>query len=423
MNDTLAPVLRKFALVFFDDILIYSKTFPEHLVHLSSVLSLLQTHQWQVKLSKCAFAQSSISYLGHVISGSGVATDPSKIVTITQWPTPSTVKEVRVFLGITGYYRKFIKHYGIIAKPLTDLLRKGALFVWTLAVDTDFQTLKQALITAPVLALPDFNKTFVIETDASDSGIGAVLMQEGHPIAYVSRSLGPKNKGLSVYENEYMAILWAIQQWRSYVQFAEFVIQTDQKSLIHLADQRLHTVWQQRALTKLMGLHYRLNYKKGSDNKAVDALSRKPFDQQHVLALSVVQPVWLTDIVASYVSDVKAQELLQQLALAPDHTVGSYTLQQSLIRKSGRIWVASDIPLQLRIIGAFHSSPVGGHSGVPVTSISLFRPAMCVNVPSLKGHCILASCNLCLSPVLLGKSLPWILLKVCLRLISTTVSW
>jgi hypothetical protein len=212
MNASLAPVLRKFALVFFDDILIYSDSFQAHLSHLAAVLDILERDHWQVKLSKCAFAQERVAYLGHVISGDGVATDDSKIQSIREWPTPTTLKELRGFLGLTGYYRKFIKHYAIISQPLSALLKKGALFIWTDATEIAFQVLKQALITAPVLALPDFSLQFVIDTDACDVGIGAVLSQEGHPLAFVSRALGPRNRALSVYEKEYLAILLAVQQ-------------------------------------------------------------------------------------------------------------------------------------------------------------------------------------------------------------------
>lgn len=179
MNAALAPVLRKFALVFFDDILVYSKTYEEHLEHLSTVLVILKKEQWQVKLSKCAFAQQSIAYLGHVISEKGVATDESKIQSIAGWPTPTTVKELRGFLGLSGYYRKFIKHYAVISQPLTSLLKKGVVFLWTTDTQLAFDALKQALMTAPVLTLPDFGKQFVIETDACDVGIGAVLSQQG----------------------------------------------------------------------------------------------------------------------------------------------------------------------------------------------------------------------------------------------------
>jgi hypothetical protein len=192
--------------------------------------------------------------LGHVISTAGVATDAAKINSIDDWLTPTTLKELRGFLGLSGYYRKFIRHYAIISQPLTALLKKGTLFVWTPAAETAFNTLKQALVTAPVLSLPDYQQQFVIETDACDTSIGAVLSQKGHPLAYVSHALGPRNRVLSVYEKEYLAILLAVQQWRPYLHLGEFIIRTDHKSLTHLTDQRLHTDWQQKALTKMMGL-------------------------------------------------------------------------------------------------------------------------------------------------------------------------
>ena len=133
---------------------------------------------------------------------------------VQQWPTPTYVKEVRGFLGLTGYYRKFVKDIGLISKPLTSLLKKGEIFLWTPTHEEAFQALKQALTSAPVLAMPDFQKPFVIETDASDKGIGAVLHLENHPIAYVSRALGPKNQGLSTYEKECLSILLAVDHWR-----------------------------------------------------------------------------------------------------------------------------------------------------------------------------------------------------------------
>lgn len=241
MNASLAPVLRKFSLVFFDDILIYSSSYEEHLQHITKLLAILQRDQWQAKMSKCAFAQEKIAYLGHVISAEGVSTDETKIDNIRDWPTPTNLKELRGFLGLTGYYRKFIKHYAILSQPLSALLKKGVLFVWTEATETAFQVLKNALITAPVLALPDFNQQFVIDTDACDVGIRAVLSQREHPVAFVSRALGPRNRALSVYEKEYLAILLAVQQWRCYLQLGEFIIRNDHKSLTQLTDQRLHT--------------------------------------------------------------------------------------------------------------------------------------------------------------------------------------
>lgn len=176
MNTNLSPLLRRCVIVFFDDILIYSKTFEDHLVHLKEVLTLLQQDQWYVKLSRCKFAQREISYLGHVISEAGVSTDLAKVDAVVNWPVPVNVKELRSFLGLAGYYRKFVKHFAVIAKPLTELLKKGAIFVWTQHQEVAFATLKQALSSAPVLALHDFPKQFCLETDACKNGVGAVLL-------------------------------------------------------------------------------------------------------------------------------------------------------------------------------------------------------------------------------------------------------
>jgi hypothetical protein len=148
--------------------------------------------------------------------------------------------------------------------------------------------LKQALVTAPVLALPNFTQPFEIETDACERGVGAVLHQAGHPIAFISKALGPHHRGLSTYEKECLAILMAVDQWRSYLIGDEFIIRTDHRSLIHLDDQRLTTPWQQKALTKMLGLRYKICYKQGQTNQVADALSRLPFD--HLLAVTVVQP-------------------------------------------------------------------------------------------------------------------------------------
>ena len=145
---------------FFDDILVYNASYEDHIKHLAQVFELLSKDQWLVKLSKCHFAQQSINYLGHVVSAQGVSTDPSKVATVQAWPQPSDVKQLRSFLGRTWYYRKFVKHYAMIARPLTDLLKKGVLFIWTANHAIAFNTLKQALTEAPVLALPDFSKPF-----------------------------------------------------------------------------------------------------------------------------------------------------------------------------------------------------------------------------------------------------------------------
>ena len=185
MNTVFTPLLRKGVLVFMDDILIYTSTLTEHAALLTTVLQILSDHKLFAKPSKCSFAQTTIEYLGHVISSLGVSTNPQKILAVQNWPTPACVKDVRGFLGLSGYYRRFIKHYGLISKPLTLLLKKGTPFIWSSVTQSAFETLKNALVTTPVLALPQFDKSFTLETDASDSGIGAVLMQGGPPHCFL----------------------------------------------------------------------------------------------------------------------------------------------------------------------------------------------------------------------------------------------
>lgn len=238
-------------------------------------------------------------------------------------------------MGLTGYYRKFVKNYAAIARPLTDLLKKHTLFVWTQTHTAAFDALKAALVSAPILALPDFSKQFQIQTDASNSGVGAVLLQDGHPLAFVSKSLGPRTSALSTYEKEFLAILVAVEQWRSYLQHAEFIIYTDQRSLMHVTAQRLHTQWQLKMHHKLSGLQYKIVYKPGAFNSTADALSRHPSPPAQLQAISVSIPAWLADLVAGYDQDPDSQELLQHLAIDP-LSRPPYSLVGGVIRYSGR---------------------------------------------------------------------------------------
>jgi hypothetical protein len=176
MNTIFAPLLRKGVLVFVDDILVYNSTKEHHLQQLKQVYDILQKHQLLLKKSKCSFTHPQLEYLGHIIRAEGVATDPAKIQVVKEWATPTDSKQLRTFLGLVGYYRKFIRNYGVLSRPLTDLLKKNIQFVWTPQLQQCFDTLKATLISAPVLDLPNFNQPFTIATDVCDKGIGAVLM-------------------------------------------------------------------------------------------------------------------------------------------------------------------------------------------------------------------------------------------------------
>ena len=191
MNHIFQHALRKYVLVFFDDILVYSSTWHEHLCHLEVVFKVLKENVLFAKLSKCSFGVLEIEYLGHIVSGEGVAMDATKVQAVLEWPTPLNIKQLRGFLGLTGYYRRFIKGYAKLAAPLTDLLKKEA-FKWTPEAETTFVQLQKVMTSAPVLALPNFQLPFILETNASDTAIGAVLHQNGHPIAFFSKKLAPR---------------------------------------------------------------------------------------------------------------------------------------------------------------------------------------------------------------------------------------
>jgi hypothetical protein len=237
-------------------------------------------------------AASEVEYLGHIVGKVGVRVDPKKIEAMQDWPRPKTLKILHGFLGLTGYYHKFVKNYGKIVAPLTALLKNNS-FTWTPAADQAFQTLKATMCTTPVLALPDFTKTFVLECDASERGIGAVLMQDGRPLAFTSKQLSERHLGQSIYEKEMLAILHAVDLWHPYLLGQCFQIKTDHQSLKYFLEQRPSSPEQQKWVTKLFGYDYEIIYKKGKDNVVVDALSRKYEDEGSLFSLSFIVPDWL----------------------------------------------------------------------------------------------------------------------------------
>ncbi|KAL5848802.1 hypothetical protein ACOSQ4_006815 [Xanthoceras sorbifolium] len=193
---------------------------------------------------------------------------------MVDWPLPKDVSALRGFLGLTGYYRRFVKHYGLIARPLTNMLKKDN-FEWTDEAKLAFENLKRAMTQTPVLALPDFNKTFEVYTDASGEAIGAVLVQDNRPLAFISQALGPMKKAWSTYARKMLAVIHAVKVWRPYLMGRKFTIVTDQQALRHLLQQKIVTSEQQKFMVKLLGFEYDIVYQPGKENKVADALSRK----------------------------------------------------------------------------------------------------------------------------------------------------
>ncbi|KAJ0561742.1 putative nucleotidyltransferase, Ribonuclease H [Helianthus annuus] len=260
MNDLFRPYLRRFILVFFDDILVYSQSMEQHKLHLEQALKLLYDNLFFAKSTKCCFGQTKVVFSGHVVNSEGVKVEEEKISAVQSWPIPSNVKEVRGFLGLTGYYRRFVRNYGLIARPLTALTKKDG-FIWSDEALLAFNRLKQALLSAPVLRLPDFSKPFVIECDASSDGVGAILSQENHPPAYFSKGFSPSNRFKSAYDRELLALVLAVQKWSHYLLGQHFLIRTDHYTLKYLLEQRVTTPEQQRLLLKLMPYNFSIIHK------------------------------------------------------------------------------------------------------------------------------------------------------------------
>ncbi|GKB95423.1 transposon ty3-I gag-pol polyprotein [Tanacetum coccineum] len=308
----------------------------EHVQHLKEVLQLMRTHTLFAKL------------------------------TMKDWPMPKNIKQFRGFLGLTGYYRRFIRDYALISKPLTLLLKKQG-FVWNKDAECAFYKLKEAMMQAPVLALPNFGKEFIIETDASGTGIGAVLQQDGHPIAYMSKSLFTKHQALSTYEKEFLAVLLALEKWRGYVLDRHFIIKTNNLSLKYLLDQRFTTPFQTKWLPKLLGYDYQIMYKNGNDNATVDALSRVQMNHGEISAMMVTSVVseLLEKIQQSCQDDPVLSERMLQLA---NDTCSSskYTLVEGKLRRKGKLIVGNNESLRKQIFLYFHAEANGGHSGIMV---------------------------------------------------------
>jgi hypothetical protein len=237
MNQFLQLLIGVCVVVYFDNILSYSKTLEDHVMHLRRVFELLREKKLYANLKKCSFCVNAVTFLGYIVSDKGISMDEEKIRAIMEWPIPKIVGEVHSFHGLVTFYRRFVKGFSAIAALLTNCIKKDN-FEWGESTEVAFNTLKTALTTAPILSLPNFEKLFVIDCDASGVGIGGVLSHEGKPIAYFSEKLNGPKQNYSTYDLEFYAIVQTIKHWAYYFAYREFLLNTNHEALKYLNSQQ-----------------------------------------------------------------------------------------------------------------------------------------------------------------------------------------
>lgn len=295
MNAILADYIGKICFVYLDDVIIFSSSLDEHLVSVQKIFNRFRKHNLKIQPDKCEFLKHETEFLGHVVTTEGVKPNPSKISAIERFPIPTNVKEIRQFLGLVGFYRKFIPDFAHVAKPLTMPLRKNAILdASNEHYVSSFMKLKKLISTEPVLVYPDFDKLFVLTTDASNIAIGAVLSQDDHPVCYASRTLNEHETRYSAIEKELLAVVWATQYFRPYLFGRRFKVRTDHKPLQWLSSIKEPNMKLQRWKIRLEEFNFDVEYIAGKENRVADALSRvecNVVDQQTFGIRKVSRPI------------------------------------------------------------------------------------------------------------------------------------
>ncbi|KAE8724094.1 hypothetical protein F3Y22_tig00010927pilonHSYRG00135 [Hibiscus syriacus] len=338
-----------------------SNSMEEHIDHLRIVFKILRENELYVKKEKCTFATEEVQFLGHVIGHGKLLMDGNKIKAITEWEPPTKVSEMRSFLGLVNYYRRFIQGYSVQASPLTDLLKKGKAWEWSEQCQKAFEDLTTAVSQEPILALPDFTILFKVHTDASDFAIGGVLMQEGHPIAFESRKLNDTKRRYTVQEKEMTTIIYCLRIWRHYLLGAHFTIKTNNVATSYFQTQKKLSPKQARWQEFLAEFNYTLEYKLGEANVIANALSRKI----ELVAISLAKGIMLERIKEGYEQDPMTRELFK---LASNGKTQRFWVEDGLLYTKGRrIYVPKWDNLRRDLIKECHDTKWPGHPGQKCT--------------------------------------------------------
>ncbi|PKU68398.1 RNA-directed DNA polymerase [Dendrobium catenatum] len=354
MNQIFQPFLCKFVIIYFDDILVYSSDCHSHLQHLRQVFQVLKEQRLYCHPQKCHFLGKRIKFLGFILSVAGIEVDPEKIEAIVSWPTPQSFTDVRRFHGLASFYRRFIQNFSTLAAPLTELLKTDK-FLWTKEAEFSFEHLKEKVTTTPVLRLPDFNKLFQVDCDASNVGIGAVLSQEDQPVAYFSEKLNDSRQKYSTYDKEFYAIVRALHHWSHYLLSKEFILFTDHAALKFLNSQKKlrgrHAMWAE----SLAAFHFVLKHKSGKQNQVADALSRR-----HVLVQEIQAKLTGFDYIREmYAEDVDFRDIWEK---CQSQAYQFYQIRDGFLFFHNCICVPRG-SIRIALISECHDGGLAGHFG------------------------------------------------------------
>jgi transposase InsO family protein len=372
MNHLFQHMIGKSVFIYLDDILIASRTAEEHESHLQEVLSILADNKLYVNRAKCSFNLPEVHYLGYIVGVGGVRPDPKKVQVVQDWPRPQTAHDVRAFLGLTQYFRRFIKDYSLLAAPLHALLQKKSKCEWNPACQVAFEKLKQALLTAPVLGMPDYDQPYELEvwTDASNIAVGAVLMQNGHPIAYESRKFSSAERNYNTTDREMLAIIHALRVWRCYLEGAQFKVKCDHKALSFFKTKADVTPRQARWLEFLERFNLSIDHvagkvnvsdvlsriEHGAEGPVLAVVTRRPKDKRKLTEPAASGTEWEDEIRAAVVADAWFRQ--------PKNVKGLQH-RDGLWFKGTRVVLPE--ALRDKCLQQAHDSPVGGHKGVTKT--------------------------------------------------------
>ena len=378
VNDVFRDMLDQFVIIYLDDILIFSENLEQHRIDVCKVLQRLREHQLYLKLEKCEFEKTTVQFLGYIISPKGLEMDPSKIRAITEWPTPKNVKDIQRFIGFANFYRRFIRNFSRVIKPITQLTKKSTHFTWTPEAQDAFCQLKTLFTSAPILIHPDPELPFTVEVDASDSAIGAVLSQRAgdkellHPCAYFSRQMSPAEKNYDIGNKELLAIKEAFSEWRHLLEGATIPITvlTDHKNLEFLHNAKRLSSRQARWSLFFSRFNFIITYRPGSKNGKADALSRMFSDStQENKNQTTILPE------RNFLGATHSRDLLKLIkdGYQSDSFLSHPTREVNLHFKDG-YWIKPDHQLyvpkiaRLEVLKLTHDSKLAGHLGIKKNS-------------------------------------------------------